>query len=138
MEQWRETQQRYLPAVESAFAPVPIRQVPYFQTEMVGLELLRELGHALFADVDPASIFYRGRPYSVERISGGYLLSLELPFANRDDVALTRHGDELLLSVGTWRRTLVLPRALVDAPTAGARMDGTTLKIQFGARAPGS
>jgi arsenite-transporting ATPase len=134
LQQWREAQQRYLPEVEAAFAPVPIRQVPFFEREMVGIELLRQLGQALFADVDPASVFYRGRPYSVRRNGGGYMLSLELPFANREDVGLTRHGDELLLQVGTWRRTLVLPRVLVDVPTVGAKMEDNTLQIQFAAR----
>jgi arsenite-transporting ATPase len=136
LEKWRETQQRYLPGVEASFAPVPIRQVPFFDREMVGLELLSELGHALFGETDPASVFYRGRPYSVRRETDGYVLSLELPFASRDEVTLARHGDELLLQVGSWRRTLVLPRALVDAPTIGAKMDGNTLRIQFGARRP--
>jgi arsenite-transporting ATPase len=138
LEQWRETQQRYLPGVEAAFAPVPIRQVPFFQREMVGLDLLRELGRALFGEVDPASVFYRGRPYSVRRENGGYALSLELPFTSREEVSLARHGDELLLQVGAWRRTLVLPRALVDAPTVGAKMDDNTLKIQFAPRSPKS
>jgi arsenite-transporting ATPase len=136
LKKWRDAQQRYLPDVEASFAPVPIRQVPFFETEMVGLELLRELGHALFEDVDPASVFYRGRPYAVQRNDAGYSLSLELPFTNREDIGLTRHGDELLLQVGTWRRTLVLPRALVDAPTVGAKMEDNRLQIQFGARSP--
>jgi arsenite-transporting ATPase len=138
MQQWRDTQQRYLPTVEAAFAPVPIRQVPFFEREMVGIELLRELGHALFEGVDPASVFYRGRPYSVQRTAGGYSLSLELPFASREEVTLARHGDELLLQVGSWRRTLVLPRVLVDAPTVGAKMEDNTLHVQFGARGPAS
>ena len=136
--QWRETQQRYLPEVEAAFAPVPIRQVPFFQREMVGVDELRELGASLFGDVDPSTVFYRGRPYSVRREAGGYLLSLELPFTSREEVALARHSDELLIQVGSWRRTLVLPRALVDAATIGAKMDDNTLRIQFAARSPQS
>jgi arsenite-transporting ATPase len=136
--QWRETQQRYLPEVEAAFAPVPIRQVPFFQREMVGVDELRELGASLFGDVDPSTVFYRGRPYSVRREAGGYLLSLELPFTSREEVALARHSDELLIQVGSWRRTLVLPRALVDAATSGAKMDDNTLRIQFAARSPQS
>ncbi len=136
LEQWRETQQRYLPTVEAAFAPVPIRQVPFFQREMVGLEELRELGASLFGEVDPSTVFYRGRPYSVRRENDGYALSLELPFTSREEVTLARHGDELLITVGSWRRTLVLPRALVDAATVGAKMDGNTLRIQFAARSP--
>lgn len=136
LDRWRETQQRYLPDVEQAFAPVPLRQVPFFQTEMVGLPLLLELGGALFGDVDPGTVFYRGRPYSVHREDGGYTLSLELPFATREEVTLSRHGDELLVQVGTWRRTLVLPRVLVDVPAVGAKMDQNTLRVKFAARSP--
>ena len=40
--------------------------------------------------------------------------------------------DELVIDLGTWRRTLVLPRILVDAPTEGARFEDGTLKIRFG------
>ena len=134
LETWRATQQRYLPTVIQSFAPVPLRTVPYFQDEMVGLDKLRELGGRLFGDDDPSTVFYRGRPYSVRRENGGYALALELPFTSRDEVTLARHGDELLLQVGAYRRNLVLPRALVDAPTLGAKMDGNTLRIQFGAR----
>jgi HSP20 family molecular chaperone IbpA len=55
-------------------------------------------------------------------------------------VQLTRDGDELLLQVDGLRRTIVLPRALVDAPTTGAKMDEGILRIRFGTRgddAPG-
>src|SRR5207244_12334342 len=101
---WRRTRGRYLPMVVPSSAPVPLRTVPYFQDEMVGLDLLRELGHRLFGKEDPSTVFYRGRPYSVRRIDGGYALSLELPFTSRDEVTLARHGDELLLQVGAYRR----------------------------------
>ena len=39
-DEWREAQARYLPLVEQQFAPVPVRTVPYFDHEMVGLERL--------------------------------------------------------------------------------------------------
>ena len=136
-EGWRATQQEYRPTVEDAFAPVPVRTVPFFDEEMVGVDRLRELGRALFADGDPTELFYSGRPYSVSREDGSWVLSLELPFASRDDIDLTRNGDELALQVGSWRRNLLLPRALVDAPTEGARMEDGTLKIRFAAGARG-
>ena len=128
---WREAQARYLPMVEEQFAPVPVRTIPYFDHEMVGLERLAELGRALFADSDPAEFLYRGRPYSVQREDGGYTLSVELPFTSRDEVSLSRTGDELILQVGAWRRNLVMPRLLLDAPTLGARMEDRVLKVRF-------
>ncbi len=47
---------------------------------------------------------------------------------------LNRDGDELHLQVGGLRRTIVLPRALVDAPTTGAKMEDGVLRIRFGTR----
>ena len=130
-EQWREAQARYLPLVEEQFGPVPVRTVPFFDHEIVGITRLAELGRALFADADPSAFLYRGRPYSVQREDGGYTLSVELPFATKDEVSLSRSADELLLQVGAWRRNLVLPRLLLDAPTQGARMDDRVLKVRF-------
>ena len=129
--EWRQAQARYLPMVQEQFAPVPVRTVPFFEHEMVGLERLAELGRALFGDSDPSAFLYRGRPYSVKREDGGYTLSVELPFASRDEISLSRSADELLLQVGAWRRNLVLPRLLLDAPTEGARMEDRVLKVRF-------
>jgi arsenite-transporting ATPase len=130
-DEWREAQARYLPQVEQKFAPVPVRTVPFFDHEMVGLERLAQLGHALFSDTDPQEFLYRGRPYWVERVEGGYTLSVELPFTSREEISLSRSADELVLQVGAWRRNLVLPRLLMDAPTQGARMEDRVLKVRF-------
>lgn len=131
---WHEAQRRYAPMVEEAFAPIPVLQAPYFDREVVGLETLAKLGTALHGERDPTVHFYRGRPYQVERDNGEFILSVELPFAMKEEIALSRHADELLLEVGTWRRNLVLPRALVDAPTLGAKFENHVLKIRFGVR----
>lgn len=128
----RESQRRYLPEVEREFGPVPVRQVPFFDREMVGPDALREIGHALFGEGDPTETLYQGRPYQVIQEGTGYVLEVALPFTQRDEVQLSRDGDELTLHLGTWHRTLVLPHALVETPTTGARMERGTLRIEFG------
>jgi len=130
---WREAQARYLPMVQEQFAPVPVRTVPFFDKEMVGVERLAELGEALFAGTDPSEFLYRGRPYSVARDGTGYVLTLELPFTSKEEISLSRKSDELVLQVGGWRRNLVLPRLLLDAPTQGAKMEDQLLRVRFGA-----
>ena len=50
-------------------------------------------------------------------------------------VHLSRCGDELVVVVGSWRRNLILPRVLVDLPTAGAGFDDHVLKVRFAAKA---
>jgi arsenite-transporting ATPase len=127
-----KAQQRYGPLVEKMFHPIPVRKAPFFDREMVGVERLRELSAALYDGTDPTQFFYRGRPYSVVRDNGAFLVSVDLPFTEKQNIHLSRHGDELVIDLGTWRRTLVLPRILVDAPTEGARFEEGTLKIRFG------
>jgi len=134
----RQTQQRYLPEVEAQFAPVPVRTAPQFDREMIGSERLVEIGNALFGDIDPTSFFYRGRPYQLRVEGGRHVLEVALPFANKDSVQLSRNGDEMLLQVGGSRRTLVLPRALVDSPTRSAKMEDGILRVEFENRDPGA
>ncbi|MGZ8481837.1 MAG: ArsA family ATPase [Candidatus Limnocylindria bacterium] len=133
---WYEAQQRYGPLVDQSFHPIPVRRAPFFDREVVGVPMLRELAAALYGSTDPTSFFYRGRPYSVVRDGEGFLLSVELPFTTKDQINLTRHADELVIDLGTWRRTLVLPRILVEAPTESARFEESTLKIRFGTPSP--
>ena len=130
---WYDAQQAYMPMVEQAFQPIPVRQAPYFDREMVGLDMLHELGRALYGETDPTDFFYRGRPYTVSREDRAFVLAVELPFTSKEQIQLSRRGDELLIDVGTWRRNLVLPRALVSAPTIDARFDDQVLKVRFAA-----
>src|SRR5256886_6747755 len=96
---WHEAPRRYQPLVEESFAPVPVRAAPFFDREVVGLEMLGRLAQSLFADADPAAFFYRGRPYRVRRENGGFVLTLDLPFTSEEQVPIHRHGDELVLPV---------------------------------------
>jgi arsenite/tail-anchored protein-transporting ATPase len=136
--QLREAQQRYLPIVEQEFGPVPVRTVPQFDHEMVGVDQLREIGTALYGQGDPTTVHYRGEPYRVSRDNGSYVLEVALPFTEKGELQLSRRSDELVLQVGGWRRTLVLPRALIGAPTTGAKMNDGTLRIQFEAPPTGA
>jgi len=132
-EAWRQAQARYWPEVQADFDPIPIRRAPFFEREVVGMPMLRELGAAVFEGEDPTAFYYRGHPYSVRREDGAFVLTLELPFTSKDEVRLHRNGDELVVQVGWWRRNLILPRALVDLPTSGAGFDDHVLKVRFAA-----
>jgi arsenite/tail-anchored protein-transporting ATPase len=130
---WYEAQQANAPMVERTFAPIPVMQAPMLDHEVVGMGALREFGEALYGTQDPAQHFYRGRPYSVQRSDGEYVLSVDLPFTTKDQISLSRHADELVIDLGEWRRNLVLPRALIDAAALGAQFEDHTLKIRFAA-----
>ena len=57
--------------------------------------------------------------------------SIELPFTERDDLELGRHDGELLVRVGPYRRSLVLPDSLKRRRVDGARMVDGRLEVTF-------
>jgi arsenite/tail-anchored protein-transporting ATPase len=131
---WKDTQARYLKRVEEGFSPVPIKRAPLFDQEVVGLEALTRLGLALYGDDDPTRIYFEGRSQVVERADGGgYRMTIPLPFATRGDVSLRQSGDELFVHVGTHRRHIILPRALIGMEARRAKLDEdtATLAIYF-------
>jgi arsenite-transporting ATPase len=139
-QQWKETQARYLQRVDEGFSPVPIKRVPLFGNEVVGVAALERMARALYADEDPAQIYFSGRSQSLERLpDGGFRLTISVPFATRGDIGLGQTGDELFIRVGTYRRHVILPRALIGATATRAKLDeaNEVLAIDFSPQ-PGS
>ena len=129
----RETQQKYMRLVEEAFVPVPIFQGPHFENEVVGFEMLKRMGNAIYGDHDPSHMFYQGSPQVVSKHGEQYQLTLKLPFTAKGDVKLTRSGDEMAISLGNFRRNLVLPRVLATRAVARASFSDDQLVLTFGA-----
>lgn len=128
---WREIQSRNHKLVEECFSPIPIFDVPFFDTEVVGLEMLDKMGRAIFNDADPSDVFFHGKVQTIEQHSTGFTLKMPLPFANKDQVDLMQTGDELVVQVGDYKRNLILPRALATLQVAGAKLDNGELSISF-------
>jgi arsenite-transporting ATPase len=128
---WAAAQAARLQEVEESFAPLPVLRIGFQPAEPVGLAALAEVGEQLYGDLDPAGLPTAADPLDVRRTVDGFMLSLALPFARREEVGLTRRGDELAVTVGSFRRLLSLPSALRRCIVSGARLAGGRLEITF-------
>jgi arsenite-transporting ATPase len=128
---WKESQARHRQAVDEGFAPIPILDAPLFGHEIVGMDGLREMATALYGDRDPSQVFFQGKGHHIEKHGAEYVLALQLPFASKDQVALYTAGDELVVHVGSQKRNVILPRALVGLQPRGARFEDGALRIRF-------
>jgi arsenite-transporting ATPase len=129
--QWVEAQQRVLEEVEQSFAEMPIWRSAYRPCEPVGVEELAEFAEDAYGGENPLAPPPGEGPMIVRRTQSGALLTMALPFVLKDDVDLARHGDELVVTVGSYRRLLALPAALAKQSVIGARVEDGTLKIRF-------
>jgi arsenite-transporting ATPase len=128
---WKETHAEHLAAIEEGFAPLPVLKAELAADEVVGPARLRAFGDALYRGADPAERLHAGEPVRVERRGAARVLSLELPFADRDDVELGRRDGELLVRVGAHRRAIVLPDSLRRRRVTGATVAAGRLEVTF-------
>jgi len=133
---WKDIQQKYMAVIEESFAPLPIRRIPLFDQEVVGMEMLGRMAGVLFGDDDPAAVMYTGKAQTITKRDGEYILSVPLPLASKEAIDLTRLGDELIVRVGNQRRNLILPHVLLEREVAGARLDEGQLRVTFASKAP--
>ena len=128
----RDIQTKYLDLIYNNFRPLPLFHVPYYDEEVVGLEALARLGEDCFGDEDPGNIFYTGLLQEIsETKDGGFLLRIPLPFVTGGEVRLRKRGDEMFVTVGNFKREMILPTVLAKRKAKSGRLIEGTLEIEF-------
>ena len=128
---WKQTQRHYIQEASHYFSDVPIWKVNLFSDEIIGKAGLQQLADSLYADINPAERFSERRPYQFQERNGIYQLTMRLPFLTKKDIELTKHGDELIVTIGGFKRHVALPRSLANRRTTGAKLSGEQLVITF-------
>jgi arsenite-transporting ATPase len=117
--------------VRSAFSPVPILTADYFEQEVIGPQMLDRLGEAIFGELDASSVLFEELTQELTTNNGTAQLRLVLPFAEKADIGLKKIGMEVVVRVGTQKRTIVLPQALAAYRPSGARFEDGALNVTF-------
>jgi arsenite/tail-anchored protein-transporting ATPase len=130
-QQWKASQQIYRKEIQDSFSPLPIREIPLYQDELVGFAALERLKVDLYGDSDPSGVLYKEQTLKVIQEKGAYRLDLYLPGIPKSEVQLTKTGDELNIRIGNHRRNLVLPQSLAALQPSGAKMENDYLQIRF-------
>jgi len=130
--QWHRSQDEILREIEEYFAPVPVKRVPLFTQEILGLKRLKELAAILYPKgEDPAAVTRTEEPYSFVKEEGGYAVRVHLPFATKEEIGLFKKGDELVIEIGTLRRHIGLPASMAGLTPTRARLDHKLLTVEM-------
>jgi arsenite-transporting ATPase len=136
-DQWKATHRELMSVIEDSFSPVPILRARLADQELVGLDRLRAFAGEVYGDTDAAAVLYDRDPLHIKKKDDQWVLTQEVPFADRDDLEVGRRGDELLVRIGPYRRAILLPDSLRRRPITGARLRKGRLRVTFdGGRAP--
>jgi len=131
LQAWKDNQIKYHQLISECFAPLPISDVPLMEQEVVGIPMLRAMAEAVYGGDDPTTIFFRGQAQDIQKEDKHYVLTLTLPFTSKEKISLLQSGDELTIQVASFRRNVILPRALRGLAVNEAKLEEGKLKIKF-------
>lgn len=131
-ERWRSIQKGHLDAIDDAFAEVPRLRLRLFDDEMVGVDRLRRMASELYGTSHPVHDFHATSPFRVVQDDDVVTMELDVPFVDKSELDVFRHGHELYVRLGSYRRSFLLPDALRRREITQAKLDGGTLRVSFG------
>lgn len=117
--------------VEALFAPHPVLVAPLQDDEVRGQRRLSELGAQLFRGTQPQAVLSSPERVYFERDGAGYTAVFPLPNIDPALVSVAKVEDELTVTAGARRRSLVLPRRIAPLELSGARVDGSRLHVSL-------
>jgi arsenite/tail-anchored protein-transporting ATPase len=132
---WGELQHARVTEARSNFYPLPVKEVPLYNEELKGIEMLKQNAEILFGDQDPSQIFYRERVFEFKSDSSGLTLKLKVPFTKNADFLVERISDRITIKVATNIGYVVnvipLPAITLGMKLKAARLSDKELVISF-------
>lgn len=127
----RAIQKGYIEQTESSFSPVPIISLPLMAGEIVGLEDLNVIAQRAFENIHPADILFNQQVQEIIKEGSEFILKRRFPNFEVQKFDLRKKGDELILTIGNVRRSIVLPNTLALLEPVGAAFQNGELLIRF-------
>jgi arsenite-transporting ATPase len=128
---WRVTQSRSLEQIRSIFDPIPLRTVNILRDEVVGFDRLEEVAAMIYGDEDPSRSFHNEMLYCIDEQDGNFTLRMKLPFVSKQYVDLFKEQGDLVVRIGSFKRHVFLPRALLYRQPSRASLHDNVLSIDF-------
>ncbi|MEU8685239.1 ArsA family ATPase [Streptomyces sp. NPDC048611] len=130
------SQQSVLKALREEFPDLPVHEVPHLGRDPQGVDELGALagGPAVGTAVAGPADGPHPDPWTVEdrlATDGILVWRVPLPGAERRGLGLVRRGDEIVVTVGRFRRIRTLPSALRRCTVSGAGLRDGALEIRF-------
>ena len=116
---------------------MPVLTAPYLEREVVGPEMLDRLAGEVFGELDPGAVLHSEIGQQLVTDNGRAKLRVKVPLAAKGDLSLKKIGLEVIVRVGSQKRTVMLPPALAAYSTSGAHFEDGTLEISFEKRMDG-
>lgn len=131
LDAWTRIQAREVDRAKEQFAGISLKRLYFQADEVAGVAALSRVAREIYGDDDPALPLVTASPIRFHEEGGEPVLSLSLPHAPADALDLRQRDGELVITLGGWRRQLLLPASLQGRAVTRARFAGGALHVHF-------
>ncbi len=124
-----KVQKEYIQKLEDFFYPIPVFKIDFYKEEVIGYEKLLKFAENIYHDKNPASIFYKDIPFEFKRKENGYEIILKLKNVDKGKVEIIQNLEEIIITIGNFKKYLYLPRNLTNYKAKGAKIEEGNLII---------
>jgi len=129
--EWGEVQSRILQETRASMHDLPLLTLEFQPQEVLGLGNLRQTADRLYQGHNPVVFHSSQPPIAYKQDGDATVLTLSLPHAGGDELNLLQRRDELTVTVGGWRRHILLPDFLKGQAVVKAKLAHGQLTIRF-------
>jgi len=124
-------QAEHLKTIDEMFSPLKTFSARMMPREVLGKEALDMLAEEIFGDSDPTKAYSLESPMKIYDEECTSVLAIKLPFVMDQKLELYTRKDVLMLQLGSFKKSILLPYALASRQLLGADLDGPWLKVRF-------
>lgn len=128
---WSRRQQENLEMIREIFTPLRIFNLPLISDELKGMKNLKLISKHLYSGENPLDSFIEIKPMELVKESEGYHLKVYMPFLDKKKFDLFQKGVQIILTVGSYKRKIILPQVLSNKNVVKARYRDQYLHLYF-------
>ena len=127
---WLRLQAEGLKEIKESFSEIPRFYVELQPGEIRTTDVLNKVGELIFDGCDPDKVLFKQEIYKID--TDKKLLSIYLPFAQKDELILEQGKGEISVGVKNEIRKFSVPVAFAGMDILGAAFENGYLNIRFG------
>ncbi|WP_297428480.1 ArsA family ATPase [Clostridium sp.] len=131
-EKWEKIQKESIQEIMESFKDIPIFKLELMDNELRKHETLQKTGDKIYEEIKPENVLFNDKIFTIKKNGENYILSINMPFVNKEELDLLQNGDEITIAVKNERRKYILPAKLHSKEIIGAKYEDGKLNIYFG------
>ena len=128
---WTDMQAESLKLAGQSFGDCKVFKLMLQEDELRGIEMLKSVGDELYGEVPPERVFGCEQAFRMEDEQGTRLFIVRLPYALRDEIDVSKEGEDLILVVRNQTRRFHLPDKVRRRKMTGWSFADGELRIRF-------